>query len=217
MGLAPFMAITAFRASAACRAARNGASSTFSRGRARNFAISPECGVATILPACPPATSRTLSVAKADASRTKTAVFRRFSNSDVSSATAVSSIMPGPISTASEPDASSIKRGAFAGSIPPAGVSRHPTTIASGIAIARWEAADWHDAIWSIPAPARNTPSPARRAAPGISTLPAITRTRPLACLSPSCSCFGSGCVRRNSGVTATGLIVRLRSHREWM
>ena len=73
----------------------------------------------------------------AAASSTKFGPTARLKRATESSTIASSSVIPGPIKTASQPDASSTIRELAAGSIPPREVTGHPTTIASGIAISR--------------------------------------------------------------------------------
>ena len=168
------------------RAACKGFLTTSSRRTSRNVAISPECGVTIILPtrSCGISTARRVENAKA--SSTNAGPFRRLNIAKVSSATAAGSVMPGPITTASQSVPNLINRSALSGSIPPPLVSLHPITIASGMATPRWAAFERQVAICRMPEPALSDPSPASNAAPGISTLPATTSTRPLDCLSPS-------------------------------
>jgi hypothetical protein len=186
--------------------------------RPMRFAISPAWGVITIRPlwrARMPL--RSFSRPNAPASRTKADPGSQVRMLAVTRAATSSSIMPGPISAASQRAIRSRNRRAASGSISPASVSGSPMTSASGTARPKWSARLWQVAIWSFPAPARRAAVAARRAAPGTARLPPMTSTRPRWSLSPSSAGCGRGRRRRRSAVIAVSLIVPLPWHPDLM
>ena len=126
----------------------------------------------------------------------------RVVSSDASSS---SFAMPGPSSRASQRPVWPASLSASSAEMPPPGVSSSPITRASGTAMARWGATLRQVAICSLPAPARSAPMPHSSAAPGTSTLPATTSTRPRPSLSSPSWCRGRGIERSSSGVTGVG------------